>query len=40
MLAATNCKCHINSVCHRLSMSVNSAWEAAVEQSEELEHQQ
>ena len=36
MLAATSFKCHITCACHRLSTSINTAWEAATDESEEL----
>jgi len=36
MLAATKCKCHISCACHSLSTSINSVWEAAVAEYEEL----
>ena len=36
MLAATSFKCHVTCACHRLSTSINTAWEAATRESEEL----
>ena len=36
MLAATRTKCHVNCACHRLSTSINTAWEAATEESDKL----
>ena len=36
MLAATSFKCHITCPYHRLSTSINTAWEAATEESDEL----
>ena len=36
MLAATRAKCHVNCACHRLSTSINTAWEAATEETDEL----
>ena len=36
MLAATTAKCHVNCACHRLSTSINTAWEAATEECDEL----
>ena len=36
MVAATNSKCHVNCACHRLSTSINTGWEQACEDSNEL----
>ena len=36
MLAVTQAKCYINCACHRLSTSINTAWEAATEESDEF----
>ena len=36
MVAATNSKCHVNCACHRLSTSINTAWEKACEESNYL----
>ena len=36
MLTATRAKCHVNCACHRLSISINTAWEATTEESDEL----
>ena len=36
MLAATSFKCHVTCACHRLSTSINTAWEAATEECDEL----
>ena len=35
-LAATSFKCHVTCACHRLSTSINTAWEAATEECDEL----
>ena len=36
MLAATSFKYHVPCACHRLSTSINTAWETATEESDEL----
>jgi len=36
MVAATKSKCHVNCACHRLSTSINTAWEASCAEIEEL----
>ena len=36
MVVATKCKCHANRVCHRLSTSINTTYDALCVQSEEL----
>ena len=33
---ATSFKCHVTCACHRLSTSINTAWEAATRESDEL----
>ena len=36
LLAATNAKCHISCACHRLSTSINTAWEMPINECDEL----
>ena len=36
MVAATKSKCHVNCACHRLSTSINTAWDSSCEESLEL----
>jgi len=36
MMAATKSKCHVNCACHRLSTSINTAWDASCAQNQEL----
>ena len=33
---STHAKCHVNYACHRLSISINTAWEAETEESDKL----